>query len=132
MGSDAEEFGGAAVSLAQDAARQALSDAAYAWADSRGNPQRADFWAKLAEAARVFVASERHAPAPPGRTPSGASRSGPVFRFGRQNGQPLAGAERRDLEWYRSRIEAGMDDPDKARFRDDNLAHLAEIDEALS
>lgn len=120
------------MSLAQDAARQALSDAAYAWADSRGQQSRADLWVRLAEAARVFVASERHAPAPPGRTPTGRSRSGPVFRFGRRQGQALREGLPEDLAWYRSRIEASLDDPDKERFRADNLAHLAEIDEAMS
>lgn len=61
----------------------------------------------------------------------GAAPSAGTFRFGRSKGQPLAGAPPADLEWYRGVIAASLDDPGKARWRDDNEAHLAEIDAAL-
>lgn len=52
---------------------------------------------------------------------------GSTFRFGRLKGKPLAGAPKGDLEWYYGAINKGLDDPDKARFRDENVALLKEI-----
>jgi len=63
--------------------------------------------------------------------PPAASGGGPVFRFGKTKGRPLAGAPVRDLEWYRGAIAESLNNPDKARYRDDNLRHLAEIDAVL-
>lgn len=69
---------------------------------------------------------------PPDKT--GAKRAQgqhPVCRFGRNKDMPLSGMELKDLQWYRGAIERNVADPDKARFLDDNVAHLAEIDAEL-
>jgi len=93
---------------------------------------------------RQPAAAQRQAPAPaqtqarsaPARSSGGgargASRSGPVFRFGKLKDQALTEGSGDDLDWYRSKIEEGANDPTKERFRDDALLHLAEIDRAIT
>ena len=66
------------------------------------------------------------APAPAARA------SGAVFKFGRSKGQPLAGASAGDLAWYAEAISRSIDDPAKSRWRADNIAHLAEVEEAMN
>lgn len=84
--------------------------------------------------------ARRDATSAPSRTSSASSekgggqpsRSGPVFRFGKLKDQPLSDAGADDLDWYRGKIEEGANDPEKSRFRDDALRHLAEIDRAIA
>ena len=85
--------------------RAALSREAMAWAAVNG-PQR------VATGERSRVAGD-----------------GPLVKFGRDKGKRLA--EVSDLSWYRNAVASSVDDPDKARYRDQNVAHLAEIDEAM-
>lgn len=88
---------------------------------------------------RQPVAASRERPATQQRSTSsprsnganGASRSGPVFRFGKSKDSALADASPEDLAWYRAKIAEGADDPSKEKFRADALLHLAEIDRAL-
>lgn len=56
---------------------------------------------------------------------------GPLVRFGRDKGKPLS--EVADLTWYRAALQRDVDsdEPTKVRFREQNLAHLAEVDEAM-
>jgi hypothetical protein len=54
---------------------------------------------------------------------------GPLVKFGRDKGKRLS--EVSDLSWYRNAVASSVDDPSKERYRDQNVAHLAEIDEAM-
>jgi hypothetical protein len=65
---------------------------------------------------------------PPAETAPAPSESEPVFRFGKLKGEALSIGTERDLSWYLDAIRANVEDPAKARWRDDNEAHLAEIE----
>lgn len=54
---------------------------------------------------------------------------GPLVKFGRDKDKKLS--EVADLTWYRNAVASSIDDPSKERYRTQNLAHLAEIDEAM-
>lgn len=55
--------------------------------------------------------------------------SGAVFPpFGRKKGQPIAGCDLENLEWYRGIIQQSVNDPSKARFRDKNQEVLSAIE----
>lgn len=60
------------------------------------------------------------------------SRSGAVVRFGRNKDKALSELSLDDLDFYRTKIQEGADDPDKERFRADALRHLDEIDRAIT
>jgi hypothetical protein len=77
-------------------------------------------------------AQQRTTPAPRSNGGGGASRSGPVFRFGRNKDKAFSDASLDDLDYYRAKIEEGANDPEKERFRADALLHLAEIDRAIA
>lgn len=51
--------------------------------------------------------------------------------FGRQKGEPIAGVETKDLEWYASAMRRSIDDPEKARWADANQAVLDAIEAEL-
>ena len=85
--------------------RAALSREAMAWAAVNG-PQR------VATGERSAVAGD-----------------GPLVRFGRDKGKPLSAVA--DLSWYRKALAENVADEAKARFRDQNVAHLAEVDAEL-
>ena len=59
----------------------------------------------------------------------GGYGGGGTVRFGRDKGKRLCDVS--DLTWYRDTIAKGIDDPTRARYRDDGIAHLAEIDAAI-
>ena len=61
-------------------------------------------------------------------TQEGASRSGPVYRFGKYKTEGLGSGSEEAIEWYRGAIAKGIDDPEKERFRDDAILHLREVD----
>lgn len=62
----------------------------------------------------------------------GAPQSGAVLPpFGRQKGQPIAGAETADLRWYAGALQRSIDDESKARWRDANQAVLDAIETEL-
>lgn len=78
-------------------------------------------------------AQQRATPAPRSNGGGGgASRSGPVFRFGRNKDKAFSDASLDDLDYYRAKIEEGANDPEKERFRADALLHLGEIDRAIA
>ena len=52
--------------------------------------------------------------------------------FGRQKGQPISGAESRDLEWYRQALQKSIDDPSKARWIEQNQTVLDAIEAELA
>jgi len=57
----------------------------------------------------------------------------PTFRYGTKKGSPLNSSDItvRDLDWYAGSIRKSVDEPDKERFRAQNIAHLAEVDAEL-
>lgn len=58
-----------------------------------------------------------------------AGASGAVLPpFGRKRGQPIAGCDLENLEWYRGVVQKSVDDPDKARFRERNQEVLSAIE----
>jgi len=50
----------------------------------------------------------------------------PTFRFGKHKGQPLSASESGDVDWYINAIKKNVNDPNKARWRDDNIDHYNE------
>lgn len=61
------------------------------------------------------------------------SASGAVFPpFGRKKGQPIAGCDLENLEWYRGAIQRSVDDPQRANFRDKNQAVLDAIEAEIA
>jgi len=69
-------------------------------------------------------------PGQPASSRGGApGASGAVFPpFGRKRGQPIAGCDLENLEWYRGIIQQSVNDPSKARFRDKNQEVLSAIE----
>lgn len=61
---------------------------------------------------------------------SAVAGDGPLVRFGRDKGKQLSRVT--DLTWYRRAVAENVADPTKARFHEQNVAHLAEIEEAMS
>jgi hypothetical protein len=55
----------------------------------------------------------------------------PLARFGRRRGVPLTQLSREDLTWYRDQVRRSVDDPEKDRWRSDNVAHLRDIDRVV-
>lgn len=59
--------------------------------------------------------------------------SGAVFPpFGRKKGQPIAGCDLENLEWYRGAIQRSVDDPQRANFREKNQAVLDAIEAEIA
>lgn len=60
---------------------------------------------------------------------SGAGRgsSGPTVRFGRNKGTPLSELSKDELGWYRGKVQASIDDPERANFKNSNIRHMDEI-----
>lgn len=52
--------------------------------------------------------------------------------FGRKRGQPIAGCDLENLEWYRGIIQQSVNDPSKSRFRDKNQATLDAIEAEIA
>jgi hypothetical protein len=52
--------------------------------------------------------------------------------FGKGQGQPIAGAQVSELEWYAARMREGIVDPEKARFKGKNEAMLKAIEAELA
>lgn len=53
--------------------------------------------------------------------------SGVVIKFGKSKGTPIEEATDRDLQWVSEAIAKSVDDPEKARFREQNERELAAI-----
>lgn len=51
-------------------------------------------------------------------------RSGMTVRFGRSAGTAIEELETKDLLWYIARAEEGLDDPSRARYREQNMKEL--------
>lgn len=60
---------------------------------------------------------------------SAVAGDGPLVRFGRDKGKPIADVD--DLSWYRAALQTSVEDPSKARFLEQNRAHLEEVDTEL-
>jgi hypothetical protein len=58
----------------------------------------------------------------------------PTFKFGKYVGVRLddANTSMKNLEWYREAIEKSINDPKRERFKEDNIAHLEEIDNEIA
>ncbi len=77
-------------------------------------------------------ASAYEAPPPRRESPPQAQREQPArepgeeltIRFGRAAGTPLSQAEDSDLSWYAKALESGINDPDKARYKQSNQRDL--------
>lgn len=68
----------------------------------------------------------------PGASRGQGASGGLVFpNYGRSKGQPVKGASRQDLEFYRNGCERTLNDPSKARFHAKERELLAAIDEEL-
>ena len=109
----------AAVALpdtADEATRKTISDAALTYARASGM-KWAD--AKTDTAPRRQATGER----------SAVAGDGPLVRFGRDKGKPIADVD--DLSWYRAALQTSVEDPSKARFLEQNRAHLDEVDTEL-
>lgn len=52
--------------------------------------------------------------------------------FGKGQGQPIAGAQVSELEWYAARMREGVVDPEKARFKGKNEAMLRAVEAELA
>lgn len=109
----------AAVALpdtADEATRKTISDAALTYARASGMK-----WAdtKTDTAPRRQATGER----------SAVAGDGPLVRFGRDKGKPIADVD--DLSWYRAALQTSVEDPSKARFLEQNRAHLEEVDTEL-
>lgn len=71
-----------------------------------------------------------------GTASTGGQRSntsgGPTLpNYGRAKGQPIASASIDDLHWYGERCAQSIDDPSKARWRDQEMERLAAINAEL-
>lgn len=68
-----------------------------------------------------------------GGRPAGRSGGVDTVRFGRNNGQRFSEVEQvKDLEWYRDALEGNLNNPEKARYRDETLAAITALDEELA
>lgn len=62
-----------------------------------------------------------------------AGASGAVFPpFGRRKGQPIAGCDLENLEWYRAAVQKSVDDPARAQWREKNQAVLDAIEAEIA
>lgn len=110
----------AAVALpdtADEATRKTISDAALTYARASGM--------KWADAKSDGTAPRRQATG----ERSAVAGDGPLVRFGRDKGKPIADVD--DLSWYRAALQTSVEDPSKARFLEQNRAHLEEVDTEL-
>lgn len=84
----------------------------------------------LQDAVMAYAASRPHQ----GQTPQApVASSGAVFgNYGKTKGQPVAGAAKGDLEYYRQGCIRTLDDPSKERFHDKERVLLAAIDAELA
>lgn len=57
--------------------------------------------------------------------------SGVVVPFGRSKGTPIEQADTKDLRWVASALAQSIDNPEKARWRDENERTLAAIQREL-
>jgi hypothetical protein len=79
----------------------------------------------LCEAATVYAKARVVA-----ARPAGASAL--VMPFTKSKGKPLAEARTEDMEWALPKLEASVDDPEKARWRDANVELVKAIKAELA
>lgn len=92
-----------------------------------------DNLARIANAVeRIAAALEGGASPRPAQQTGAATGGGPTLpNYGRAKGQPIASASIDDLYWYGERCEQSINDPGKARWRDQEIARLADINAEL-
>lgn len=94
----------------------------------------ADFDKKLWQLVSNFTKTQL--PAKPANAPvTGTNgkkvRSGMTVRFGRSKGMPIEELEQADLLWYIARAEESVEDPSRARFREQNMKDLETLQAEL-
>lgn len=100
------------------AVKRALRDAVFAYVRQADGKEVADAYVKLREAT----------PLPPPSVGGGA-----VFpNYGKTKNQPVAGASRNDLEYYRAGCLRTLADDSKSRWHEKEHALLAAIDAELA
>jgi hypothetical protein len=98
-------------------AQDELSQSAKGWAGQNGY--------------RLFVGSDAPDWLPP--KPSLGHQGGVIFpNYGRAKGQPIAGADLRDLQFYKQGCERTLADPSKARWHEKERELLGAIDAEIS
>lgn len=111
------------MSDARDAAWAALDEAAIAWVAKRGKMDAV----ALSVAAKAWAKADA-SEASPRREASGARSAvagdGWTFRFGRNSGKRPDEVDVADLRWYERVFLESLDNPEKARFRDNNQRAL--------
>lgn len=107
---------------------RALLDVIGAWHAS----DKEDMQAKRALHDGCLAYAAARGAATPAARPAAASTGGAVFPpYGRSKGLPVAGASRRDLDFYRSGCLRTLGDESKSRWHEKERALLAAIDAEL-
>lgn len=84
----------------------------------------------LADAADAYIQA-RNAARAGGVAKPAAGASGVVVPFGRSKGTPIEQADAKDLRWVAARLKESIDNPEKARWKDENARVLAAIESVL-
>lgn len=92
-----------------------LTAAARAWATSDNDETRA----ALSREAKAWAAQSAEP-----RKEASAPADGWTFRFGRNSGKRPADVDVADLRWYERVFLESLENPEKARFRDNNQRSL--------
>lgn len=84
----------------------------------------------LADAADAYIKARNAARAGGVAKPAGGA-SGVVVPFGRSKGTAIEQADSKDLRWVAARLAESIDNPEKARWKDENARVLAAIEAVL-
>lgn len=85
----------------------------------------------LADAADAYSKARAAARGASGAKPAQVGASGVVMPFGRSKGVAIEGATVNDLRWVANALAQSIDNPDKARWRDENQRVLDAIQREL-
>lgn len=85
----------------------------------------------LADAADAYIKARNAARAGGAAKPAAGGASGVVVPFGRSKGTPIEQADAKDLKWVAARLVESIDNPEKARWKDENARVLAAIEAVL-
>jgi hypothetical protein len=95
------------------------------------NPEDLALKKELADAADAYSKARTAARGATGAKPAQAGVSGVVMPFGRSKGVAIEQATVNDLRWVASALAQSIDNPDKARWRDENQRVLDAIQREL-